>query len=924
MLMIACIVFFLSGFSALLFEAAWFHLTGIVFGNSVAATAVVLASFMGGLALGNFLVVQKKTPLRNPAKTYALLELIIGSSGLILVFILPYLQNILAPLFQPLLTQPLLLNMLRSLCVFLLLLIPTTAMGATLPVLISLFDGGQERFTRWLGLLYGFNTFGATVGVLAGEIILMPAMGIRLSAVFACTANLIAASAAWVLLRRSGTVAAPTDARPAAPLPTQIVLQKNALILTAAFLTGFILIALEVIWFRFLLLFFTPLGLNFAIMLAIVLIGISIGGLIASRSSRRAFSADTVVAVMLNAAVLVTTYYHFDTILNLFRHSTEYACLTAGALFLMLPVSIISGITYTLLGGEIYRRTPSETRASGWLTIANTLGGTIGSLCAGIMFLPVLGMELSFSLLAIGYITVGLLLWKALPLPDGKNQDRIIITAVAVCALAVFPYGRMQDVYAKISYRPLEKLGEKRIAWHEGVMETIQYLVQPLIDKPRSYRLLTNNHSMSATAVRAQRYMRLYAYLPQALNPRMKNALLICFGCGNTAAALTEMKSLEHIDVVDISPDVIKTSEIIYADGPANPLHDPRLRLHIEDGRFFLLATDKTYDLITAEPPPLRGSKVANLYSQEYFRLIYNRLAPGGMVTYWLPVYQVDETAAKAIIQAFLNVFEHASLWSGSGYEWMLVGIKSPLPQPASEEFKHPWNDPAVSRHLRAVGLSTPELMTSLFIADRQDLREWVGATPPLCDDFPHRLACPGYAYKKVMPAYRQFSRVERRIKNFSNSPLIQKIIPEDIRAATRAFFELQPTITDIIDHPRKSIEMLNRCIQDPRLSPYILWTLDSDRYTQELLDEAWEKYGNVLLQNDTYLTHRIAQAIAAGEYARAEQLIDTRSLIVPAHQKQKYFPLKSYLHYLAGDADRLLRSFQNRYDKKTASEAGN
>jgi spermidine synthase len=143
-----------------------------------------------------------------------------------------------------------------------------------------------------------------------------------------------------------------------------------------------------------------------------------------------------------------------------------------------------------------------------------------------------------------------------------------------------------------------------------------------------------------------------------AVNPDLKNELLICFGCGSTAKVMTDSKDIERIDIVDISKDVVELSKVVYPDPEKNPVNDPKVRIHIEDGRFFILTNQKKYDLITAKPPPPKLNKVVNLYSQEYFQLIYDSLSDGGMVTYLLPVYQLETSETKSILKGFFNVFK--------------------------------------------------------------------------------------------------------------------------------------------------------------------------------------------------------------------------------------------------------------------------
>lgn len=164
------------------------------------------------------------------------------------------------------------------------------------------------------------------------------------------------------------------------------------------------------------------------------------------------------------------------------------------------------------------------------------------------------------------------------------------------------------------------------------------------------------------------------------------------------------------------------------------------MRVHVEDGRFFLQTTDETFDLITAEPPPLRGAGITSLYSREYFQLVRDRLRDGGVATYWLPVNQLWLSETKAIMRGFCRAFPDCSLWSGAGLQWMLAGTGGahhPVPE---EQFSAQWHDPIVAPELAALGFERPESLGATFLADAVTIGEWTQGAPPLDDDHPGRI----------------------------------------------------------------------------------------------------------------------------------------------------------------------------------------
>ena len=165
--------------------------------------------------------------------------------------------------------------------------------------------------------------------------------------------------------------------------------------------------------------------------------------------------------------------------------------------------------------------------------------------------------------------------------------------------LLLFPHGLMNQVFHRFPINRLTAVGEERVAFREGRLETLQYLRSDSFGQPDYYRLVTNNHSMASTDVRSRRYMRLFAHLPSVLHPRPQSAALLGVGLGVTAKALTEDARFTSIDVVDISPDIPDMLPVVYPDPRDNPLRDRRVRLHLEDGRFFLATTRQRFDVIT-------------------------------------------------------------------------------------------------------------------------------------------------------------------------------------------------------------------------------------------------------------------------------------------------------------------------------------
>ena len=197
----------------------------------------------------------------------------------------------------------------------------------------------------------------------------------------------------------------------------------------------------------------------------------------------------------------------------------------------------------------------------------------------------------------------------------------------------------------------------------------------------------------------------------------LHNALVLCYGVGVTASAVTDIASLTSIDIVEISKDVVAMSDIIYP-AERHPLHDPRVRVRFEDARQFLQMTDRRYDLITGEPPPLLAPGAVNLSRRRYFRLMHDRLEQGGVATCWLPIPGDGTYDVAPVIRAFCDVFEDCSLWNGALFDWMLVGTRHSRGPVTVRQVSNAWDNPRIGPHLREIGFENPQQLGAAFLGD--------------------------------------------------------------------------------------------------------------------------------------------------------------------------------------------------------------
>jgi hypothetical protein len=923
------IVILASGVSALIFQTLWFRQAGLAFGNSVWASSLVLSSFMGGLALGNGLVGRYGNRLHNPIRAYAIAESVVGGAGCALVYLLPLLGAVFAAAMRPWLDQPWILNPLRFVTAFLALLIPSVAMGFTLPLLTKTLTSAPRQFGSVLGSLYGWNTMGAVVGVILADLYFIRLLGVRGTALLAAVLNLLAAALATRLSKGYRHQPAPQEPTTRGELSPR---SRGRAWLTASFLSGFCLLALEVVWFRLLLLFVMGHSTAFALMLAVVLTGIAAGGFVASVWLR--FSRDAhqwTAPIVIGAGVLlIVSYAAFPAIVRPFEthQVNRITDILAVSWPLLLPISVFSGVIFTLAGAGLRRDRPSEIEAAADLTLANTSGGALGSLIGGFVLLPVLGKEQSFVVIALLYGAGGVLLM--LTTPVSRRFPTYAVAALLLLGVAWLP---SRAVGQRLLDVPVKRFGLVRgspdgevpqvEAIREGLTESLLYFQVPMFGRPLFHAIFMNSIPMADTQYVSRRYMKLFVYWPTAVHPNLKRALLIAYGIGNTAKAMTDAKSLETIDVVDLSRDVLEMSHLVYPDKATNPLEDPRVRVHVEDGRYFLQTTRQRFDLITAEPPPPHSAGVVNLYTREYFQLLHDRLADGGMVTYWLPLHALSEVSTKAVLRAFCDAFADCSLWHGIGTELMMVGTRNAHGPVTEEQFVRQWNDPLAAPEMRNLGFERPQQLGALFIGDAAYLRTVIGDAPALVDDTPKLIEAPLVSRAEAEHLFRSFSDEAAARERFRRSRLIARLWPEPLISASLQYFAVQEIINGHAYGRPPAIDNTHRLLTGSPLRTLVLWLLGSDSDVQRIVaDAAPEELASAAMQ-----LHLGLGFISLRNYAAAVEPL-ARAELDPA-LRSKAFGLRIFALCMSGQIDRAQRSVDQQVaealqDRRLAPESLN
>lgn len=752
-------IFFCSGVSGLVYQVVWVRQFANVFGSTVYSAAAVTAVFMSGLGLGGLLGGRWADRLHArrrslPLAMYGRLELAIAALAGALALLLPHLEGLSASIstYAPgehgWLEISLGSSVVRCSVAVVLLAPVTTLMGATLTLLIRHVVGTDLGSAGWrIGLLYAVNTAGAALGCLLTDLVFVPTVGLLATQGIAVSLNLVAAvGAAW--LARATSHEAGEEAPRDEP---RAIFRPIAALAAALFLMGFVGMGFEILWFRHLMSVIGPFRYVFSLMLAVILVGLWVGSLLAGLLDRRfgkpiallALAQVLLVITSLGALVLLTRADFFASLESIHRWAdgtselvqslASYWALAKPILLCCALPSVLMGTAFPLANAHAQRVAALVGARAGALYLASTAGAVVGSLVVGVGLLPTIGTQRTAFVVAACSVAslVPLMLATARAPLAGTRRLVLIAGAVGIGALALF--GRAPADRLRLQVIPEPPAGTRLLSVSEGIGETIG-----ILESPKERMLFTNGHSMSATSIGNQRYMRLFAHLPLLLLDKPRDVAIICFGVGNTLSAVVLHDEIERADMIDVSRNVLGQADFFRATNHG-ALENPKVHVHVNDGRQHLrMKPPASYDLITLEPPPLAHAGVASLYSRDFYELARTRLRAGGMITQWLPLGQLTADLNAALVRAFVDVFPTSVLLAGSPPELILLGVKGDelVVDPAKLEAKLEAR-PAVREELRTIFVDGPLDLLGTYVASSSTLKRLTARARPVTDDFP-------------------------------------------------------------------------------------------------------------------------------------------------------------------------------------------
>ncbi|MFQ5902800.1 MAG: fused MFS/spermidine synthase [Candidatus Binatia bacterium] len=678
-------LFFVSGALGLVYEILWIRKLGLIFGTTSFALSTVLAAFFGGLALGSLIFGRIADRSGNPVKIYAYLEVGIGLFALVFPSLLDLIES-LNGLFYPSISHSFfLLTSVRFVLLAPVLLIPTTMMGGTLPLLSRYFVRAKTHLSLRVGSLYAVNTFGAVLGTFVCGFYAIYYIGVDATTYVAGVLNIGVGGAVWMIGqrlyrgderdrgKRSKTKATVVETHPFSP-----GLVRLALICFG--LSGFASMAYEVVWTRYLSLYLMNSIYAYTTILAVFLLGIALGSILFSRYFDKRQNLLEIfgylqLGIGLSTVLLAPALFYLNARLENLTLDFFVLQILSSAALMLLPTTLM-GATFPVVAKIVAVNVGDVGSYVGKAYAVNTLGAILGSVASGFLFLPLLGLQRSLMLLVGLNVCMACVGAFADPRARRKMNGAVfVLLAAGVLMLA-------RDLYSqvRIPHSLLERLkapSERILDVEEGLVNTVWVTVDDWERKSiwANRTVLGRTKRGTANDLSAQK---IQGHIPMLLHPGEPREILgIAFGTGQTFGAQL-LYDVERIDAVDISAAVVELAVKHFKAYNNDFASNPKARIIIDDGRNYVLLTRRSYDVITMELPPPEEAGIVNFYTREFYEAAKRRLKENGIISQWVPIYNTTPKELRGITRTFLTVFPDAMLWFNSK-DLLLLGSKGPI-----------------------------------------------------------------------------------------------------------------------------------------------------------------------------------------------------------------------------------------------------
>ncbi len=692
---------FVSGGCALVFQVVWIRELRLIFGATTLASSAVLAIFMGGLGLGNALLGKRIDRFRRPVRFYAILEAAIAATVAISPFLIDLTRSLYVSIGGQFAMGIEVATIFRLVASTAVLIVPTFFMGGTLPAAACAVTNASDTNRKNLASIYGFNTIGAVAGAGLANFVLVEWLGNRVLLWSACLVNVLLAVAAFrysqSLNRNSLQRDSQQDLTEAVPPEsTRSHTFPVPLLYFAAAIVGFVFFQMEIVWYRMLGPLLGGTTYTFGLILCIVLLGIGVGGWLYSLFGRWAKPRPDILigTCTLEALCLSVPFWYGDQIAMWVQRQQMQGATSFGdqvwhwfqvGAVTILPVAVVSGFQFPVLIALAGSGQRDVGRHVGWIFAANTIGAICGSIAGGFFLLPAItaiGLwRFSVAILIVLGVIISLYTkpWKTSKFGVAVASMFAILAGVGVLDSGPSAAWRHSGIGAGRS--TMEGTGpnaeqefintkRRQLLWEgEGVESSIG------ITATDSLAFIVNGKSDGNAYSDAGTQIGL-GLLGPLLGHEFRTGLVIGLGTGESAGWLVDSMT-EQVDIVELE-SVINIMAERCAPMNRQVLQNPRIQIHYNDAREFLLTSKSEYDVIVSEPSNPYRAGIANLYTQEFYQSSHARLSKNGLFLQWLQGYEVDDQTVRVVLKTIRSVFPQVEVWRTKSRDMVLVCGKSP------------------------------------------------------------------------------------------------------------------------------------------------------------------------------------------------------------------------------------------------------
>jgi spermidine synthase len=766
------VCFVLSGATGLIYEVLWARMLGLVFGATTLAVSTVLAAFMGGLALGSALAGRFAARIKRPIRAYGLIEIGIALYALAVPFLFSWVDNIYALIwqFQP---GPFAFSVWRFALSSLMLLVPTTLMGATLPVLSAALVRSPGFKSTSVTRLYTRNLVGAICGTIGAGFFLLPTLGVRATIYTAAAINIVIGIVtifADRILDSTGK-----ESHRAAELEEESLSEREQdrvakdqdlggprFWLFCAFVSGFVTISTQVAWTRVLTMIIGSSTYAFTIVVSLFLLGLSAGAYLIGRKRYSESLRSTILKIELVTALslyLSLVVVNIIPVLLLitglrlnvgsWRGLLLLQIFTAG-LLILLPAFLMGTVMPVVLVWASKEHSSTSVRLVGRSYAVNTIGAIAGAFCTGFILIPLTSIRytvlfagaLCLVVAGLAYRPRSLTAEQELPRGAGLGVAALLIVLLFAFApkmhLNKLSLGAYDSLIRALARRDGVTSDSKRgqqnpelLMYKEGPTSTVS------VRRDWGITSLAINGRTNASDSEDMPTQVMVGQMPLLLAPNIKNGLLVGFASGVSAGAMLQ-SPLGALDCVEIEPAAVDAARY-FEHVNHRPLTDPRLRLIIDDARTYLRVTKTRYDMIVSEPSHPWVPGVANLFTQEFFELGRGSLTDSGVFVQWIQIYQLSTESLRSILATYQKVFPHVMMFrvggATKGKDLIVVGSKVPL---NLDRIAERMQDPKTKAELARVGLMTDADVKAWYVCDEKQLVPAVSGAIINTDDNMH------------------------------------------------------------------------------------------------------------------------------------------------------------------------------------------